>query len=192
VFAVKRSVYCHFNTAEKNDRGKFEYKLQGMLRNKLNGYQRIIVLCIGSDYSVGDCLGSMVGQRLASSCYGGIIVYGTLESPVHAGNLKEVLYIIRRKYYNPFIIAIDSSMGECNAIGSVTLCEGGISPGIALGKTLPKVGDISITGIVIQSGITFEEFIRSVRMRLVIQIVDFIAVGLLNAFDGMNLIHTSL
>ncbi len=182
------SIYCHFNTAEKNDRRQFEYKLQTMLRSKLNGYQRIIVLCIGSDYFIGDCLGPIVGHRLASSHYDGIIVYGTLESTVHAGNLKEVIDTINNKYCNPFIIAIDSSMGECNAIGSVTLREGEISPGIAFGKALPKVGNISITGIVTQSDIAFEEFIHSVRMRLVVQIADFIAIGMLNAFDSMNLI----
>ena len=184
---MKSSMGYHFNSAKKSSREKFEYRLQQILKSELVNYQQIIILCIGSDHFVGDCLGPMVGQGLASSCYGGITVYGTLESPVHAGNLEEVLNTIRSKYHNPFMIAIDSSMGERHDIGSITLRETGIYPGMGLGKTLPKVGNVSITGIVAQSGITFDEFIHLVRMSLVVQITNFIVTGLLNAFDDVNL-----
>ncbi len=85
------------------------------------------------------------------------------------------------------MIAIDSSMGESHDIGSIALQETGIYPGMALGKTLPKVGNVSITGIVAQSGVTFDEFIHLVRMSLVVQITNFIVTGLLNAFDNVNL-----
>ena len=50
------------------------------------------------------------------------------------------------------------------------------------------MGNIGITGIVAQSDITFEEFTRATRMRLVMQIADFITTGLLNSLDSVNLI----
>ena len=185
---VENNIVYHFNTKEKSEKKKFEYRLQKMLRKKLNCYQQVIILCIGSDCIIGDCLGPLIGYKLAFSCYGGITVYGTLESPVHAMNFYKVMDTIDRKYCNPFIIAIDSSMGEHSDIGNVTLREAGILPGIAFGKTLSQVGNIGITGIVVQSDITFEEFTRATRMRLVMQIADFITTGLLNSLDSVNLI----
>lgn len=185
---MKSSIGYHFNTVDESNREKFEYRLQQILRSELNGYQRIIVLCIGSDRFVGDCLGPLIGHKLAFGCNDNIIVYGTLESTVNAVNFRKVIDSIYNKYYNPFIIAIDSSIGERCHIGSISLREGGISPGIGFGKMLPKVGHISITGIVAQSGITFEGFIHTVRMRLVVQVADFIVTGLLNTFHDMNLI----
>ncbi len=57
---IKSSMGYHFDTAKKSSREKFEYRLQQILRSELVHYQRMIILCVGSDYFVGDCLGSMV------------------------------------------------------------------------------------------------------------------------------------
>ena len=183
----KNLVYA-FKSEDKSEQRDFELALREMLTKKLKNYQRLIILCIGSDYSVGDSLGPLIGHKLISSHYGGIVIYGTLESPVDAKNLEETLERIKSKYRNPFIITIDSSLGpNKGTIGNVTLCEEGVTPGDAFGKTLPKVGDFSISGTVSVSEIPYNKFIQTIRMHLVMTMADFIVRGLLNALDSINL-----
>ena len=42
-------------------------------------YKDIIILCIGTDRSTGDCLGPLVGHKLKLIQYKNVYVYGTLE-----------------------------------------------------------------------------------------------------------------
>ena len=53
------------------------------------GFQPI-VLCIGSDRVTGDCLGPIVGQMLTER-KANAYVYGTLDRPVTALNLKDAI-----------------------------------------------------------------------------------------------------
>ena len=52
--------------------------------------QPLTVVCIGTDRSTGDALGPLVGSRLTEwrSVRDRIRVVGTLDEPVHAGNLR--------------------------------------------------------------------------------------------------------
>lgn len=127
---------------------------------------------------------------LICSHYGNLTIYGTLKEPVHSTNLKETMEIINNRYYNPLVIAIDSSLdSDSSNIGNVTLRAESISPGIAFGKILPNVGHISILGVVNVSGISFDEFLQTTRMNLIMQIANFITNGLLNVFDSIDLIN---
>lgn len=182
------SIIYSFKIAEKDSRNDFEQTLVKMLKRKLKSHQRVIVLCIGSDYSVADSLGPLIGHKLVSSHYGSIAVFGTLEFPVDADNLIETINTIDNMYANPLVIAIDSSLGTSKKmIGDITLCEEGITPGDAFGRLLPKVGHISISGTVNLAGISYEKFIRTTRMHLVMTLANFITKGLLNAFDRFDL-----
>jgi putative sporulation protein YyaC len=114
-----------------------------------SGYQNeeIIFLCIGSDLSVGDSLGPLVGTMLKEHqvpCR----VYGTLEKPVHAFNLKETLKEIKKEFKKPLIFSVDACLGNQNQVGYVFLKEGPLVPGKALKKVLPEVGDYHIIGMV--------------------------------------------
>ena len=62
------------------------------------GDARITVVCIGTDRSTGDALGPLVGARLAKRAGKDVQVLGTLDEPVHAANLHEVL---RELYEHP-------------------------------------------------------------------------------------------
>ncbi len=91
----------------------------------------IVFLCIGSDRATGDCLGPIIGEQLSSVLSAGnrrngtqkqkAAVYGSLRHTVHAGNLSDTLSSIYNRYSNPFIIAIDASLGVPEHIGFVTL-----------------------------------------------------------------------
>ena len=178
----------YYRVSEEGSRKEFETMLERLLEKRMKNDQQLIVLCIGSDYIVGDCLGPLVGHKLNSKHYR-LTVYGDFDSTVHSANLLEIVQDINKKYVNPFVIAVDSALCFDNEqIGNVKLRDGGLVPGVAFQKKLPYVGDISITGIT-NSKSSFKKFIQTTRMSLVMQLADFIEIGLLNTLIKMNLIN---
>src|SRR5690625_3625587 len=79
-------------------------------------------------------------------------VYGTLHHPVHAQNLAHYISTFNDEYKRPFIIAIDACLGKSTSIGNITLGTGPLSPGAALNKKLPVIGDVHLTAVVNVSG----------------------------------------
>lgn len=145
-----------------------------MLDHKLI-YETIIVLCIGTDRVTGDSLGPLVGYKLSKSRLQNVKVYGTLENPVHALNLADTTKEIYNKYSNPFIIAIDASLGNSNHLGYITLGKGPLTPGSGVKKTLLPVGDIFITGIVNVSGVLDNLVLQTTRLDTVMTLADCIS-----------------
>ncbi|WP_144550933.1 spore protease YyaC [Peribacillus simplex] len=107
----------------------------------------VIFLCIGSDRSVGDSLGPLVGTMLKEHTVP-YRVYGTLEYPVHAFNIKDTLKEIKKQFKKPLIFSVDACLGDQNQVGYVFLKNGPLVPGKALKKVLPEVGDYHIIGMV--------------------------------------------
>lgn len=107
-----------------------------------------VVVCIGTDRVIGDCLGPMVGALLEKTAGGQLPVYGTLRSTVHALNLPSVSTEINKRHPGQPVIAVDASLGSCETVGSVLVRCGCLHPGAGVSKRLPAVGDIAITGIV--------------------------------------------
>jgi len=107
-----------------------------------------VILCIGSDKMVGDSLGPLCGHYLKNyfdtPCY----VYGCLDYPVHALNLKQIHQHITTFHKKSLVIAVDSMIGNKESIGKCKLIYGSIFPGSADGKILPHCGDISLTAII--------------------------------------------
>ena len=69
--------------------------------------------------SHGDALGPLVGYRLSHYHTLGAMVFGTLEQPVHAANLRDTLQRINREIPDNFIIAIDACLGSYGHIGKL-------------------------------------------------------------------------
>lgn len=141
-------------------------------------YGNIVILCIGTDRSTGDCLGPLVGHKLKLIKYRDVSVYGTLDDPVHAKNLDRVIENIYITYENPFVIAIDASLGSSSNIGCISLGSGPIMPGAGVYKNLPAVGDMHITGTVNMGG--FMEFLilQNTRLSLVMKMSEIISNGI--------------
>ncbi|OPY58836.1 MAG: hypothetical protein A4E55_00567 [Pelotomaculum sp. PtaU1.Bin035] len=137
-----------------------------------------ILLCIGTDRSTGDSLGPLVGSKINSVEQGFFNVYGTLEQPVHASNLKATIEEINNNYKEPFIIAIDACLGKIENVGCVNLGDGSLQPGAGVYKNLPPVGQIHITGIVNVGGFMEYLVLQNTRLNLVMRIADIIASGL--------------
>lgn len=143
---------------------------------KADGHQ-IVVLCIGTDRSTGDCLGPLTGTKLkALNLFP--LVYGTLDEPVHATNLESMLKTIHSTVAHPFIIAVDACLGKLESVGRVTVGQGSVKPGAAVNKDLPAVGNAYITGIVNVGGFMEHLVLQSTRLNLVMKMADTIAHGL--------------
>lgn len=128
-----------FNALTKTERSQ-DYLL-------LSLGKRPVILCIGSDRVTGDALGPIVGQLLIERNVDAF-VYGTLERPVTALNLKENVKHIQAVHSGKKVLAIDSSVGRLADVGKIRITLGSLAPGSADGKKLPRVGDVSITATV--------------------------------------------
>lgn len=141
-------------------------------------HRPIIFFCIGTDRSTGDSLGPLVGYKLKYFSKNNFHIYGTLENPIHAKNIVNILDEIKSKFQNPYIVAIDSCLGSINNIGKVFIDKKPLLPGLALNKGLPAVGDMSITGIVNVSG-NFEFLVlQNTRLNTVMNLADSISKGI--------------
>lgn len=165
----------YFDSERESDTSLFSEELTKLL----SGFQddnKIAFLCIGSDRATGDSLGPLIGYNLKKLGY--TRVYGTLDNPVHAKNLNSTIDLINEEVHNPLIIAIDASLGKTSSIGSYTLYNGPIKPGAGVGKNLPYVGDIAITGIVNQSGMSDNLLLQTTRLGHVMRMVERICDGI--------------
>ncbi len=136
--------------------------------------KEVIFLCVGSDRSVGDSLGPLVGTMLKENSVP-YQVYGTLEEPVHAFNLGNTLKMINRQFREPFIIGIDAGLGQKERVGAVLLKEGPLLPGQALHKVLPAVGNYHITGVVnYLDPLPATQFLNDTRLHTVMKLAKTI------------------
>lgn len=138
----------------------------------------VVFLCIGTDRSTGDSLGPLVGDKLAFLVRNRIFLYGNLESPVHAKNLSSTIIKIKKVYNNPYIIAIDASLGNVQSVGNIIIESKPLFPGSAVHKNLPPIGDLSITGIVNISGTLEFMVLQNTRLFTVMHLADIISKGI--------------
>ena len=161
---------------------------------KLYHKDKCIILCIGTDRFIGDCLGPLTGTLLSKLSLS-VPVLGTLESPVHAVNLRKTLSHIKTTYKNHSIIAIDACLGTSQSIGYIQIKEGSIQPGRGVGKMLSHVGDCSIIGVVDEAvdsnDYEYENYLRinNVRLGLVMKMSETIAKGIYCAYQAPGAGH---
>ncbi|WP_246316560.1 spore protease YyaC [Planococcus glaciei] len=165
----------HFNEGTANEEmGLLIAKLKTIFAEAEEQQREVVFLCIGSDRYIGDSLGPLIGSMLLES---GIShsVYGTLEEPVHAFNLKVALKDIHRQNSNPLVISIDASLGTKEQVGNVLFNEGPLVPGKALEKMLPEVGDYHFQGIVnYLDPFPSSQFLNDTRLHTVMKLAKLI------------------
>ncbi len=168
----------YYNAEDYASSLQFGQALSSLLRERLAPHQTLVFLCIGSDRATGDSLGPLIGYKLEQHPNQTYVVYGTLEAPVHAKNLATVVEQIHSRHKNPYIIAIDASLGKQAHIGYYTLGIGSLKPGAGVGKELIAVGDIFITGIVNLSGLLDRMLLQTTRLHTVMSLADRIYLGI--------------
>jgi len=137
--------------------------------------QEIIIVCIGTDRSTGDCLGPLVGTQLAKHESSYYSILGTLSQPVHAMNLQDTMSLLKTEHPNSFIIAVDACLGQSTSIGNIQVLTGPVRPGAGVNKQLPPVGDMHITGIVNIGGFMEYFVLQNTRLHLVMEMATIIA-----------------
>lgn len=149
-------------------------------KHYLPPYQELVFLCIGTDRSTGDSLGPLIGYKLTKSVvrYENVHIFGTLDDPIHAKNLKEKVNLIYSSFVSPFIIAIDACLGKMERIGHIRIGNGPLKPGAGVNKDLPPIGDLHITGIVNLGGYMEYILLQNTRLSLVMKMAETIAEGI--------------
>lgn len=148
-----------------------------MNKTFFSSYSDMVILCIGTDRSTGDCLGPLVGHKLRDIKMENVHIYGSLDEPVHAKNLST--YIRKLKSFEkPFVIAVDACLGKADRIGYINIKDSPLYPGAGLNKKLPSIGDISITGVVNVGGFMEVMVLQNTRLSLVMSMANIIAGGI--------------
>ncbi len=179
-------VMKYFDSALPLSSYKFSDELFALIQKHCPPGYTLVFLCIGSDRATGDCLGPILGYKLSRFHFPNSIIYGTLDRPVHAKNLGDIITEIHSKILRPFIIAIDASLGKMSHIGFYTLSVGPLKPGAGVNKTLPAVGDITITGIVNISGFLDQMLLQTTRLNVVMRLADRISDGICHCLQKMR------
>ncbi|GAA0177729.1 spore protease YyaC [Clostridium sediminicola] len=155
------------------------YKIAYFLKDYIDSNS--IIICIGTDRCIGDCLGPVVGSMLVNKNFP-LKVYGTISSPIHALNLDSNLKLIKKNNPNSKIIGIDACLGDEKSIGEIQARDYPIHPGKGVGKSLPNVGNSSIIGI-IDSSDNNELFTnRNIRLNLIIEMSKVITNAIIHSY----------
>ena len=175
---IREQDIYYFDSGEQEDAGL----CAGMLRQMIGEIMRrenrrgVLLFCIGTDRSTGDSLGPLIGHKLRDLGWKNerVQVVGTLDCPVHAMNLEQAVFMVRRCYPDHVIVAVDASVGRSEHVGCITLGKGALRPGLGVCKELQAVGDIFITGIVGGCGSCDPLMLQSVRLSVVMRMADYI------------------
>lgn len=182
--------YC--NAFDEYSTYELKDKLQRTLLSQHISAQDIVILCIGTDRATGDCLGPLVGEHL-QQVLPTLPVYGNLKEPIHALNLETTIQSIYNNHKNPFIIAIDASLGIQEHVGYATLSPSPLKPGKGVNKNLPAIGNLSITGIVNVAGFPNSILLQSTRLHTVVTLANCISNAIyMFCTDNINKHHTRL
>lgn len=182
----------YINSKKSSASNELTHLLKDCMNEITRPWKDIVFLCIGSDRITGDSLGPLIGHQLAKYDWQDIYVYGTLDAPVHALNLEDILLQIKKRHPFALVVAIDASLGSKKHLGFITVGNGAICPGSGVNKVLPEVGDIFITGIINISG-TFEHFLlQTTRLSTIVNMADSITRGILCAMDNIYDDHSLL
>lgn len=171
---------------------KAEDKIGRSIYEQIKDKENIVILCIGTNKINGDSLGPTVGTFLEENNISN--VYGTLENPVDATNLKEKINEIKSQYDNPYIIAIDAAVyisisnliGKPEALKTILIEDKSMTARSWDKKNAVTVGNLSITGIVeYGSYYNFQKRMESSDLGMIYNISKIIAKSLIRALNQL-------
>ncbi|MCD8040971.1 MAG: spore protease YyaC [Clostridia bacterium] len=137
-----------------------------------------VIVCIGSDLSIGDSLGPVTGTKIKERLSGlNCFVYGTLAKPVTAKEIKYVTSFVTTTHPQSPVIAIDAAVGSAGDIGLIKLAPRGVKPGSGANKKLAKVGNVSIIGIIAEKTLFNYSLLSATRLNIVYRMANIIAEG---------------
>ncbi|MBB6219013.1 putative sporulation protein YyaC [Anaerosolibacter carboniphilus] len=189
LYGIKRNL---ISTKEKNCVKKIGEALYRQITEHKKVYEKIIILCIGTDRCTGDSLGPLVGMMLSKrkAIKGKIQIMGTLNDPVHAKNLHEAVAKIDQE--NTLVIAVDAMLSKAENLGKVIITNSSLIPGAGIDRTdLQAVGHISITASVNISGPMSSMMLMDTRLSFVFKIAEVLDKAITQAIKEISLENTS-
>lgn len=117
------------------------------LKEVLSLNDKVLVICIGTDKYICDCLGPLVGSLLVDTSIP-LQIFGLLDNPIHSENIEITIKEITRIFPNHKIIAIDGYLGNKEDIGLIKFKEGSVNPGAAISKKHSPIGNYVIEAII--------------------------------------------
>lgn len=153
-----------------------------------------VVVCIGSDLSVGDSLGPVTGTKIKEKLSGhNLYIYGTLAKPVTAHEVRYLNTFLAKTHPLSPVIAIDAAVGAAGDIGLIKIAPHGVKPGSGANKKLARVGNISILGIIAEKSVFNYSLLSATRLNIVYRMADIIAEGVTNfLFEYMQCCNNGL
>jgi putative sporulation protein YyaC len=140
-----------------------------------------VILCVGSDLSIGDCLGPIAGTMIKNKLFGlNVYVYGTLAKPITAHEVGYMNEFIRATHPNSKVVAIDAAVGSSGDIGLIKIAGRGLKPGSGANKKLGKVGDVSLMGVVAEKSLFNYSLFSATRLNMVFRMAEIISDGVAN------------
>ena len=137
-----------------------------------------VIVCVGSDLSVGDSLGPVTGTKLLEKLKGlNVFVYGTLAKPITAHEVKYMSDFLSKTHPNSPVIAIDAAVGVAGDIGLIKLANRPLAPGSGANKRLSKIGDVSVLGIVAEKSLFNYSLFSSTRLNVIYKMAEIISEG---------------
>lgn len=138
-----------------------------------------VIICIGSDLSVGDSLGPVTGTKLKEKLAGiNCFVYGTLSKPITAHEIKYLNNFIRATHPDCPVIAVDAAVGVAGDIGLIKIAKRAIKPGSGANKKLSKVGDASVMGVVAERSVFNYSLFSATRLNIIYKMSEIISQGI--------------
>lgn len=137
-----------------------------------------VILCIGSDLSVGDSLGPLVGTMLKNNFLNkNIFIYGTLSKPVTAKEVGYMHAFLAAAHPQKTVLVIDAAVGTADDVGLIKISDGGLRPGSGADKVLSPIGDISIMGVVAEKSPFNYALFSATRLNMVYRMAKIICEG---------------
>lgn len=167
--AVQDSI-TYFDTREHLVQWRLNETLYRLVEGIDKPYEDISIVCIGTDRSTGDSFGPLIGHMLSKLTLYDFRLFGTFSDPVHALTLPQTLEKINTR--KTLVIAVDACVGSPEYVGYIGLGYEPVRPGSGLGKELPAVGDISVTGIVAMGGISPFVMLQNASLGMVYQMAE--------------------
>ncbi len=182
-FNTKKEKRCQYFAPDNASTILFSTALNEHIAYLNKEFRDLILLCIGTDKITGDCLGPLVGSKLKQRNFP-YPLYGTLEKPLHAGNLTEKLPQISTAHPNACVLAIDAAVGSKKHIGLISLSCQPLFPGKGVSRPLDPIGNISITGIINECSASSEMLLPYTSLYLVDKLAEYICKGIQETLNG--------
>ena len=94
-----------------------------------------VIVCVGSDLAIGDCVGPITGSMLRYKTQGlRVFLYGTLSAPITAKEIRYMRTFLKETHKDSPVIAIDAAVGESGDIGLIKINDTPLRPGAGANK----------------------------------------------------------